>query len=523
MRDGGCGNDRGGGRMSRVARNITANLIGRGWTTALAVLFIPIYLRFLGVEAYGLIGFLATLQGVFSLLDMGLSTTLNREMARLSSLPGRRRRQRDLLRTLEVIYWGVSLTVGAIVVLLAYPIAARWVNTDQLSLETVVTAIRLMGLIIALQLPFSFYQGGLMGLQRQVHVNAILIGTGTLRSGGAALILWQVAPTLEAFFFWHVVVSLFQAALTAVVVWRELGGPAMRPRFRWPLAKGVSSFAGHISANAIVGAFLTQADKVVLSRLLSLTDFGYYVLAGTVASFVWAVSVPINAATFPRFSQLNEMGDDRNLASLYHRTTQLMVVAIFPAALTVAFFAPDLVYLWTRDSTISDSAALLVSLLVVGTALNALVGVPAYLQAAVGWPQLMLYTNVCAAVVLIPGIAVLATLFGPVGAAFVWIALNVGYLLFMLPVMHRRLLPNELGRWIRVDVAVPIAGAASVALLGWRFAPTDAYPLVRVGYIFLVWLIAVSVAAALAPEIRSYVLRRRARSSLKSALRPHRW
>jgi len=493
--------------MSTVTRNITANLIGRGWTTALAVLFIPIYLRFLGVEAYGLIGFLATLQGVFSLVDLGLSITLNREMARLSGLPGRRRRQRDLLRTLEVIYWSVSITVGAIVLLAAHPIAVRWVNTDQLSLESVVAAIRMMGLIIALQLPFAFYQGGLMGLQRQVQVNAILIGTGTLRSGGAALILWRISPTVEAFFFWQVVVSLFQALLTATVVWRALGGPAMRPRFRWSLARGVSSFAGHISANAIVGAFLSQADKVVLSRVLSLTDFGYYVLAGTVASFVWAVSVPINAATFPRFSQLHEVGDDRNLSILYHRTTQLMVVAIFPAALTVAFFAPELVFLWTNDLSISASVASLVSILVIGTALNGLSSVPSYLQAAVGWPQLMLYTNACAAVVLVPAIVLMGVQYGAVGAALVWIVLNAGYLLVMVPVMHRRILRGDLWRWVRVDITVPVAGAATVTLLGWRLAPVSAYPVATVVYIFSVWLVAASVAALLAPSIRYQLFR----------------
>jgi O-antigen/teichoic acid export membrane protein len=499
--------------MSRVAKNIAANLVGRGWTTALAVLFIPVYLRFLGVEAYGLIGFLATLQGVFSLVDMGLSTTLNREMARLSSLPGRRRRQRDLLRTLEVIYWSVSLAMGVAVVLAAYPIALRWVNTEQLPLESVVTAIRLMGPIIALQLPFSFYQGGLMGLQRQVQVNAILIGTGTLRSGGAALILWLVSPTIEAFFAWQLAVSVVQAALTAFVLWAQLGGVPMRTRVRWKLARSVSTYAAHVSGTAIVGALLTQADKVILSRLLPLTEFGYYVLAGTVASFLWAIIVPVNSALFPRFSQLYEAGDSGGLALLYHRATQLVVVAVFPVALTVAAFAPELVYLWTGDRTITANAALIVSLLVIGTAINALVSVPAYLQAAVGWPQLMLYANLCAAAIVVPSMIGMTMRFGPAGAAVVWIALNTAYLVVTVPLMHRRLLPRELGRWLRVDVAVPLAGAASVTLVGWRLAPVGAYSLVTIGYIASVWLVAVSVAGLLAPEIRSQLYRCRARLS----------
>ena len=45
-------------------------------------IFIPIYISYLGIESYGLIGLFIILQGLLSLLDMGLSPTLNREMAR---------------------------------------------------------------------------------------------------------------------------------------------------------------------------------------------------------------------------------------------------------------------------------------------------------------------------------------------------------------------------------------------------------------------------------------------------------
>ena len=54
------------------------------WSVVSVYLFIPIYLTFLGPEAYGLIGFYTTLLGVLAFTDLGLTATLNREMARLS-------------------------------------------------------------------------------------------------------------------------------------------------------------------------------------------------------------------------------------------------------------------------------------------------------------------------------------------------------------------------------------------------------------------------------------------------------
>src|SRR6267378_1179039 len=94
--------------MSHLRKNIAANLLSGGLTSVIALAFIPLYLRFISIEAYGLIGVFALLQGVLPLLDLGLSTTLNREMARLSVHEGKQQEMRDILRTLELVYWTVA-------------------------------------------------------------------------------------------------------------------------------------------------------------------------------------------------------------------------------------------------------------------------------------------------------------------------------------------------------------------------------------------------------------------------------
>jgi len=49
--------------LSILKRNIIANFAGQGWTALMALAFVPLYIKFLGIEAYGLIGFFAMLQG----------------------------------------------------------------------------------------------------------------------------------------------------------------------------------------------------------------------------------------------------------------------------------------------------------------------------------------------------------------------------------------------------------------------------------------------------------------------------
>jgi O-antigen/teichoic acid export membrane protein len=63
-------------------RNIVANFASQGYLAALNLALLPFYVAYMGAEAYGLIGFFATLQAWFMLLDFGLSQTLVREAAR---------------------------------------------------------------------------------------------------------------------------------------------------------------------------------------------------------------------------------------------------------------------------------------------------------------------------------------------------------------------------------------------------------------------------------------------------------
>ena len=54
-----------------LGSKILSNTAARIWVTLLNFAFVPLYIRYLGIEAYGLIGFFATMQGLFSVLDLG--------------------------------------------------------------------------------------------------------------------------------------------------------------------------------------------------------------------------------------------------------------------------------------------------------------------------------------------------------------------------------------------------------------------------------------------------------------------
>lgn len=144
-----------------------------------------------------------------------------------------------------------------------------------------------------------------------------------------------------------------------------------------------------------------------------------------------------------------------------------MSVMILPAAIVVSLFSSELIFLWTGDPVTVANTHSIVSILIIGTALNGLMNLNYALQLAHAWTKFALYANIIASIVLVPMIYLLTTHYGVVGAASAWVILNTGYMLICIPIVHACLLKGEQWRWCLNDVAVPLLTAVIIATF-WR-------------------------------------------------------
>ncbi len=491
--------------MSLLKQNISATLLGNAWMALMGLVFVPLYIKFLGIESYGLIGFFAMLQVMTGLLDMGFSGTLNREMARLSVLPGKEQEIRNLVRSLEIVYWCIALVIGIAVITASPFIAHHWVRAEQLSSSTIEQAVLIMGFTLMLQWPISFYVGGLTGLQRQIILNAINISISTLRGVGAVAVLWLISPTIQAFFLWQIIISAIQTFLLVTFFWHRLPKSESRPVFQKQLLKGIGRFAAGIGGTTILGIILTQVDKIILSKMLSLEMFGYYALASIIALSPLRVSVSLFASIYPRFTQLVSLNAEEGLKQLYHKGCQFMAVLILPASIVVALYSYEIILLWTQNPITAQKSHVLVSILICGTALNALMYLPHALQLSFGWTRLFFFSNLVAVVLFVTSIVYMTANYGATGAASVWLILNVGYVLFEVPLMHRHLLNKEKWRWYRQDVLIPLAVALVIASSGKLFISSSMAQFTLLIYLSIISVLTLGITAVITPVTRDWL------------------
>jgi O-antigen/teichoic acid export membrane protein len=493
-------------RISQLQVNLAANFAGRIWGALIGIVFVPIYVRYLGIESYGLVGFFVALQATAQVLDFGLAATLNRELARLSALPDRRGEARDFVRTLEVGYWSVGGFLALGTWALAPLLAAQWIQAGSLPLVTVENAVRAMAVVLGLQWPLGIYYGGLMGLQRQASANALRIGMTTLAAVGAAVMLARISPDIGTFFLWQGIAAAGHLALAVTLLWRTLPASDHRPRFSWSMLRGSWKFAAGMTGITITAVIATQLDKVLLSGLLSLEMFGYYSLASVLAGGLRIVSAPMFDALFPRFSSLIALGDEPSLQTLYHRSAQLMSTLMIPLTAVLSLFAYEAVSVWTGSLSTGARTAPALALLALGNGINGLWMMPYTLQLAAGWTGLALGLNTFLIAGLIPALVVLAPRYGAVGAAGAWAGLNAIGLLAASWLTHRRILRRQWSLWAKQDIALPLVGGVVSTLAIRQLVPFTSVPGPQAAVAGLALVAATGASALLAPELRSWAV-----------------
>lgn len=412
----------------RFGRGISASFLSNLWLAALSLFLTPLYFSFLGVDGYGLIGFYASLAAIFGVLDMCISATATWQISWLCARSEEKDKIPSLLRSLEVAYWGTIVVLGVALLTFFWLFGADWFQAKELSPELVWQALMLMAVSVVFQISSGLYTGGLLGLQRQEQCAALRAFFGSLRGFGSILALWLISPDIRVFFLWQFAISLVQSGVTRSVLWCQVHADGSAPKFSWDRLRSVQTFWGGITLVTLLSVIVSQADKMILSRKVPLGDFGYYMLAWSVASVLDMMSTPLMQAFGPHYTRLASVRDNKNLAKGVRLASQAMSLVILPPAGFIMFMSEPMLEIWLGNAVVAAGTAPILSVMVAGTSLIAC-SYPA-LQLLYSKNKLapIIRLHVLIIVVLLPFLFFVVEYFGMLGAAFCWVL--YGFVLF---------------------------------------------------------------------------------------------
>jgi O-antigen/teichoic acid export membrane protein len=490
-----------------VGRNIIANFVGRIWIALMSFCFVPLYVRYLGIESYGLVGIFNSLMSFLIFLEFGMAQTLVRESARSKVSSDDLKFFQKLINSFEIVYGCIAVIFVFVLWFISDLLASGWLESKLINQDTISVAIQIMAIVAATRWVSGSYRSALIGRQRQVWLNGFDVVFSTVRGGGVIVVLVWVSNTVEAFFIYQGSVSVIEFVMLRWQVRSEISlSPVGFPVFSLQAIQNVWRFTGGVSVVTLLGSGISQLDKLLLPGLVSLEAFGIYMLANSIGRTIRQLVMPIVTAYRPVFAQLVYENNEIKLRKAYHAATQFTVLAVVPASVVLSMYAKPLVFYWVGDALIASLASPIVSMVAIGSALNGLVNMPYSIQLAYGDVNIAIKLNLLAFIIFVPVFYFGVVHFGILAAGFVWMFLNLMYIVFNLSITHRRFLIGSSNPWYCVDVIPATIVVVIVTMLTRFFMPQDSSVWFIV-FVLISGLSAFFAAVIVLPEIRNYAMK----------------
>ncbi len=441
-----------------LARNVGLAVVGQGCAIVLAFLAVPVLVHGLGTARFGVLTLAWLLIGYAGLFDLGLGRALTKLTSEKlgaglgSEIP-------TLFWTSLVLLAGLGLVPLALVAGLA-PWLARTVINMPPGLEGEATvAFVLLGLSIPAVLTGSALRGYLEAHQRFELTNGVTVAVSVLSYGGPALVV-QFVPTLPAVVGVVVLSRYIAFAITLALALRVTPDLRAGGRVQRSLARPLLTYGGWVTTSSLGGAIMGSLDRFAIGAILSATAVAYYATPYQAVSQMLILSAALVGVLFPAFA-LNLGQDPGRIARLFGQGTRAALLALFPLALVVVTWAPEILHAWLGQR-FADRSAFVMQVFAVGILFNGMAQVAFGLLQS-GRPDLNAKLSLAELPFYVVGFVLAVHGFGIDGAAVAW-SVRVSVDALLLAWLARRMVP-AIAPVLR-ELAVLTAGAVTLLAIG---------------------------------------------------------
>lgn len=347
--------------IATVAKNSLANLAKLG-TSWLIVLFLPpLLVRVLNKPTYATWVLILQLGAYITIFDGGIQSAIGRFVARAHSLEDDR-------------YMGQTLSSAGFIMLLAGAATALLTIIVSWQLDHIFhgipastghearKALFVVGMSLALSLPFSTLAGVFLGLQMN-QVNALAASVG--KFVGAAGAAWAAyhRQGLYVMAIWIGFGNILQA-LTYLLAWMRLGvsGYLRRSHVTHHFLREFVTFSFAMFATQLGGILITGMDMPIVAAF----DFhsaAYYAVAAT-ASTMLSAQGAIAPALIPVASEMNAVRTPHHLGQMVLKTTRYATASLCLITMPLLFGMHPFLRLWVGSDYAHHALPLAVILVV---------------------------------------------------------------------------------------------------------------------------------------------------------------
>ncbi|OGW37880.1 MAG: hypothetical protein A2010_10695 [Nitrospirae bacterium GWD2_57_9] len=448
-----------------MARNTLLNIAGYGTPVLAALIAVPLLIRGMGPDRFGVLTIIWLVIGYFSLFDLGLGNATTKLVAEKLGA-GREREVPALLRTafMALLAWGL-LGTGAVL------LSASWLVSSVLRIPLWLQAeslrtFYLLAFAIPLVILTACFRGVLEAYHRFDLVNSVRIPLGLITFLGPLLVL---RFTTDLFYVTTALVSI--RALTLIIHGLQVERIVSRVPGDGTAASDIRSllaYGGWISVSNIVGPVLAYVDRFLIGSFVSVAAVTYYALPFEIATKLLVLAGGFVGVLFPAFSA-TVIQDRLRTAKICSRGMAFLFLAMFPAVLIVISLAHEGLSLWLGRE-FADNSCRALQWLTAGVFINSFAQIASALVQSAGRPDLTAKAHLAELPLYLVCLWLLVKMYGVPGAAFAWFlrVMLDGALLFLFAI---RLVPPMTAQVRNVFFSVCATFIAALAIAQMHSLP----------------------------------------------------
>jgi len=441
--------------MNSLKKNIIFNYIGQFYVMFIGIFMLPFYLKYLGSESYGLVGFFTVITSIMMLLDMGLSSTLAREAARLKNKNSDIYQLRVILKSIEVVIFIITTILFFTIYFSSSWITTNWLQSTNMDIQIVQNCIKLMGFMLAIRWFVGLHQGVVIGLEQQVWLNLYKMIINTLKFIGGLILIIYISNDIFYFFIYQTFISIIEFIILRKKVYTELSiAQLIKPSLQE--LKRIAPFALSIAYTSVLWAFYSQFDKLLLSHYISLKEYGYLALVVAIQGAIMQFSGPLSRAIQPRMVSLLSNNKEEEMLLLYSKSTRLISTIMSSVVGIVVAFSYELLYSWSGDIEASLWASPILFWFAIGNGILAISAFRYYLQYAHGNMKYQNRFNTFSPFISVSLIFYAVSNYGAYGASITWFSIHLTTFLLWTPYIHSKFAPGIHLKWILKDILPPV-------------------------------------------------------------------
>jgi O-antigen/teichoic acid export membrane protein len=334
---------------AKVTRNVIYTAARSIILAPLPFLLIPYFLKKLGSAGYGTWAIFLAVNGMTSLADFGLVTSISKHVAQYYALKDFRALG-QLISTSLLLYLGIALAVASFLWASSRVLVSALFRNSMLPGAELVSLWKYLIFLVFANILTLLFSSVIIGLQRMDLTTAIN-SMNLLLSAGLSVAFLHQGMGLRGILYGYATAAWTVTILYGYVVRHLLPEARLKvTSCRWEVAHEILSFSSKAYVTQIAVAIHNQIEKFYLARFVGVVPVGWYDISSDLALKLRGIPGLVLTPVMPAASELDARNDHGRMLSLYFRAHKYLAFIGIPLVVYTVLISRHLVELWLGPS-----------------------------------------------------------------------------------------------------------------------------------------------------------------------------